>query len=130
MLHRVADRLGIEIATFGDMSVEEVAVDCGMPLLQARLAKFREYTEPFRLLRDNADVNKLLKVLRSAGLSCSRHGHYYHAGAVRRDVGAQLLRGLRAGMRPHDDRRVWRPCRRCPFAAVGGCASDCRRPFT
>jgi mannosyl-3-phosphoglycerate phosphatase family protein len=92
-LHHAAGRLGVEIVGFGDMSVEDVAVDCGLPLLQARLAKLREYTEPFRIRREGADVNRLVNALRAAGLTCSNRGRYYHAGTVRCDLGAQLLCG-------------------------------------
>ena len=94
ILHRTADRLGIEIVGFGNMSVADVAADCGLPLLQARLAKLRGYTEPFRIHREDADVNRLVRALRAAGLSCSNRGRDYHAGTVRRDLGAQLLCGL------------------------------------
>ena len=39
----------IGVMGFNDMSVEQVARECGLSLLEARLAKLREYGEPFRL---------------------------------------------------------------------------------
>ena len=41
-IHRVASFAGIRVVGFSDMSVEEVAAECGVSLLQARLAKMRE----------------------------------------------------------------------------------------
>jgi mannosyl-3-phosphoglycerate phosphatase len=82
-LHRTADRLGIAIVGFNDMTVEEVARDCGIPLLRARLAKLREYQEPFRLLDGSAKArHRLLKGLAAANLRCVNRGRYDHAGAM------------------------------------------------
>jgi mannosyl-3-phosphoglycerate phosphatase family protein len=50
VLHRTAGRLGVEVRAFSDMSVDEVANACALPLLQARLAKLREYSEVFRIV--------------------------------------------------------------------------------
>ncbi len=59
-LRRTAERLRIEIIGFGDMSIEEVARECGLPLLQARLAKLREYGEYFRTLDPGPAVRSRL----------------------------------------------------------------------
>jgi mannosyl-3-phosphoglycerate phosphatase len=40
-LHRTAQRLGIQVVGFNDMSVDEVSRDCDLPLPQARLAMLR-----------------------------------------------------------------------------------------
>jgi mannosyl-3-phosphoglycerate phosphatase len=94
-LHRAADRLDIAVAGFNDMSVEEVAIDCGLPLLQARLAKLREYSELFRVVDAKPGaLSRLFKALRGAGLDCTSRGAYHHLGSVRRDPGMQFLRGL------------------------------------
>lgn len=70
-LHRAADRLDVPVIGFSDMSIEQVASACGMPLLQARLAKLREYGEPFRVLSHEADRRRLWKALRSTRLTCT-----------------------------------------------------------
>ena len=41
-LRRIAARERMSVVGFSDMSVEDVARACGLPLLQARLAKLRE----------------------------------------------------------------------------------------
>ena len=72
-LHRTAERLAIEIVGFSDMSVEEVARDCHLSLLQARLAKLREYGERFRILDSNELArNRLVRALKANRLRC-RH---------------------------------------------------------
>jgi mannosyl-3-phosphoglycerate phosphatase len=78
-LLKTAARLGIEISTFSGMSVERVAEECGLSLAEARLAKLREYDEPFRLVDpDRAARDRLCRALRSAGLRCSGGGRYDH----------------------------------------------------
>jgi mannosyl-3-phosphoglycerate phosphatase len=94
-LHRSAARLAIAVRGFSDMSVEDVAVEGGMPLLRARLAKLREYSEPFKVLDTEEDATpRLLRALRSCGVQCTSRGPYHYAGAVRREVAVQFLYGL------------------------------------
>jgi predicted mannosyl-3-phosphoglycerate phosphatase (HAD superfamily) len=82
-LRRVADRLSLEVLCFSDMSVEQVARERGLPLLEARLAKLREYSEVFRLLSPNPVAERrLIKALESAGLTCVPRGGFHHAGSV------------------------------------------------
>ena len=80
-LDRAADRLGIGVLGFHDMSVERVARECGLTLLEARLAKLREYGEAFRLLCSNPVAERrLVRALESAGLTC-RLGTPFHCVA-------------------------------------------------
>jgi mannosyl-3-phosphoglycerate phosphatase len=94
-LRRTASRLNIEVVGFSDLSIEEVASECGISLLQARLAKLREYSEPFRI-RDATPgaISRLFKGLRAGGLVCARRGAYYEVGVTRQDVGAECVRIL------------------------------------
>jgi mannosyl-3-phosphoglycerate phosphatase len=95
-LGRTAERLRIEIAGFNDMSVEEVARDCHMGLLQARLAKLREYAERFRVLDASETTrSRLFKALRAARLRPVGAERYDHVGAaVDRGAGVNLLCSL------------------------------------
>lgn len=82
ILHRTADRLGIEVLGFSDMSVEQVAAECHLSLLHARLAKLREYGEPFRIIDiRSAGRSRLRKALRAAHLACTNNGSYEYVGA-------------------------------------------------
>jgi predicted mannosyl-3-phosphoglycerate phosphatase (HAD superfamily) len=80
-LRRVTERLQMGVLGFSDMSVEQVARECGMSLLDARLAKLREYREPFRLLsRNSIAERRLLRALETAGVVCTRQGDFFVAG--------------------------------------------------
>jgi mannosyl-3-phosphoglycerate phosphatase len=82
-LRRAADRLGIGVLGFSDMSVEQVARECGLSLLEARLAKLREYGEPFRLLSANPVAERrLFRLLESTGVNCRRGGDFHMATAA------------------------------------------------
>ena len=96
ILHRTADRLRIEIVGFSDMSIEEVARDCRLPLLDARLAKLREYEEPFRLIDPGLVARaRLFKALDAAKLRGREGRPFDRAGApVDCAVGVNLLISL------------------------------------
>jgi mannosyl-3-phosphoglycerate phosphatase len=81
-LHRIAARLKTPIVGFSDQSVEQVARECGLSLSWARLAKLREYDEPFRLVDPTREsYDRLWRALRSAGLACTSRGLRDHVGA-------------------------------------------------
>jgi predicted mannosyl-3-phosphoglycerate phosphatase (HAD superfamily) len=82
-LRRAADRLELGVVGFHDMSVEQVARECGLSLLEAQLAKLREYAEPFRLVSPNPVAERrLMKALDGAGISCVPFGGFHHAGTI------------------------------------------------
>jgi mannosyl-3-phosphoglycerate phosphatase len=92
-LHRTAERAGVLVRGFDDMSVEEVAAECGLPMLVARLAKLRDYGEMFRLL-DAApdDLDRLCAALEAARLTCIRGERYHHVSApVDASLGISML---------------------------------------
>ncbi len=93
-VRRAAAKFGIRLVGFSDMSVDEVALDADIPLLQARLAKLREYTELFRIPdAQEGDIGRLMRALRTAGLECSGREPYYYADA-NRDGATHCLSGL------------------------------------
>ena len=97
ILRSTAERQQIRIRGFNDMSVEEVARERGLSLLDARLAKLREYGEVFRVLdSDPAARPRLFKALHSERILCTPTGGLYdHAGAaVDHRLGVGLLCGL------------------------------------
>lgn len=95
-LHRVASRERIDVIGFSDMSIEDVARECDLPLLQARLAKLREYGERFRVLSGSAfDRPRLFRALGSVRLRCTLGEPYDHVGAAPdQSVAVGLLRAL------------------------------------
>ena len=103
-LRRTADRLRIDIVVFSDMSVEDVARECDQPLLQARLAKLREYSERFLVLDSVEKTRKrLFGALKTEGLRCIPLERYDQVGGpADNSVGANLFARARAGTRPGD----------------------------
>lgn len=95
-LHRLAGELGIQVVGFSDMTVEEVARDCNLSLLEARLAKLREYDEPFRIVDSSpAARSRLFDALHREGLRCTRGGRYQHlTGVTDKGLAIRALRSL------------------------------------
>ena len=82
-VRRTAEQYRLAVRGFADMSIDQVARECGLSLLEARLAKLREYAEPFRVLRaDPAAERRLLGALESSGIWCTRHGAFLHGASV------------------------------------------------
>ena len=82
ILRRTARHQRTEVVGFSDMSIEEVALDCGLSLMRASLAKLREYGEPFRILDlESGRRMRLFKALHDAGLGCTSGLRFDHVGA-------------------------------------------------
>ena len=82
-LHATAQKLGVDIIGFSDMSIEDVAQSCELSLAQARLAKLREYDEPFRILSsDPSEYSRMCQALRRLGFRCFAHEGFHHATGV------------------------------------------------
>jgi mannosyl-3-phosphoglycerate phosphatase len=65
-----------KIVGFGDMTVQEVADNSGLPLELAALAKQREYDEPFKIVTGSEP--DILAAIKIAGLYYTKGGRYYH----------------------------------------------------
>lgn len=81
ILHRAAARARVGIVGFSDLSVEQVAADCGLSLSQARLSKLREYDEPLRPI-EVSSRHRFRRALASAGLAYTYRRVYDHVGAA------------------------------------------------
>lgn len=95
-LRRTAERLRIETIGFNDMSIEQVARECHLPLLHARLAKLREYEERFRIVStDPAASGRLARALHGSSLRLVPGDPLDYVGApVDHWAGVHLLTGL------------------------------------
>ena len=112
-----AARARVDVVGFNDMSIEDVASRCGLSLMEARLAKLREYDEPFQLrFQDARERERLSRALRDNNLGWRRGEKFDHAGAVvDLDVAVQLLctlvsRGIWQGVDDWFWRRPWSRC--------------------
>ena len=77
ILDRIRRALQLEIKGFGDLSFEEVARLCGFSPEEARLAKKREYDEPFLLTEENA-IQKFREMAGLSNLQVTRGGRFFH----------------------------------------------------
>ena len=96
ILHHTARRLRLEVVGFSDMSIEQVAQECRLSLLEARLAKRREYDEPFRLLDSGpSSRSRLFNALDARSLRGRKGTPFDHVGApVDSSLGVHLLTNL------------------------------------
>jgi mannosyl-3-phosphoglycerate phosphatase len=77
ILNRIRNSLRLELKGFGDLSPEEVACLCGLSPEEARLAKKREYDEPF-LLDEESAIKKIQKMASLSNLQVTRGGRFFH----------------------------------------------------
>jgi mannosyl-3-phosphoglycerate phosphatase len=74
-----ADFPGLGVVGFSDLTVKEIAQECGMTFAEALNAKDRKYSEPFRISASlPEELRKFLKKIRQFGLRFSAGGRYYH----------------------------------------------------
>jgi mannosyl-3-phosphoglycerate phosphatase len=76
-LQRASLESRCEVLGFHDMTAQEIARRCGVPLEQAQLAQQREFDEPFEVL-DTARTELLLAAIKKGGRSWTRGGRFYH----------------------------------------------------
>ncbi|MFO7707689.1 MAG: HAD-IIB family hydrolase [Desulfobacterales bacterium] len=77
------------IRGFGDMSLAQMAELTGLAPDQARLARQREFTEPF-LPEKGTDIVAFEKIAAARGFSITRGGRFYHLIGIRQDKGAAV----------------------------------------
>jgi mannosyl-3-phosphoglycerate phosphatase len=78
-LQRIARKASVPVLGFHNMTIEQVAAECGLTLAQAHRAKMREYDEPFKILTNDLEaIVRLEKVIANNGLRCTRGGRFFH----------------------------------------------------
>lgn len=92
----IREQVGGALRGFHDMTVDEIAQETGLPPELARLAKGREFDEPFRLLQDGAGRPAELEALAARrGLHLSRGGRFWHLhGDTDKGRAVELLKSL------------------------------------
>jgi mannosyl-3-phosphoglycerate phosphatase len=91
----VSKRSATKIIGFGDMTVEEIANDCGLPPKLARLAKRRLYDEPFRIIAGSE--KEVLNLIIKEGFNYTKGGRYFHImGKTDKGTAVTLLKDLYA----------------------------------
>jgi mannosyl-3-phosphoglycerate phosphatase len=75
-LSDIREKSSAKIIGFGDMTLQELVYDTGLPLHLAKLAKNREHDEPFRIIKGRKD--QVIKAINKEGLKCTLGGRYFH----------------------------------------------------
>jgi mannosyl-3-phosphoglycerate phosphatase len=92
-LAQIKRKTAAKIIGFGDMTLNEIAVDTGLPLNLAQLAMNREHDEPFKLLEGNK--THILNLINKEGLKLTEGGRYFHlTGDSDKGKAASTLKGL------------------------------------
>jgi mannosyl-3-phosphoglycerate phosphatase len=73
---RIKANCGCPMVGFGDMTAKEIEKDSGLSAILAKLAKKREYTEPFKLGKEHEE--QIFNAIRQENLCCTKGGRYYH----------------------------------------------------
>ncbi|MCI0660002.1 MAG: HAD-IIB family hydrolase [Acidobacteria bacterium] len=84
---------GLGVIGFSDMTIKEIALECGLTLAEAQRAKDRKYSEPFRFSNATLeDIRMFLRRIRQAGLRFSAGGRYYHLqGKFDKGISVRIL---------------------------------------
>lgn len=91
-LHTLQRKLPHQLAGFSDLTAEEIAQVCDLPLADARRAQAREYDEPFRLLHPSPEIERAVQEhLTQAGWQYSIGGRFWHLHGAN-DKGAAVKR--------------------------------------
>ena len=99
-LAAISEKTAAKIVGFGDMTLEELAYDTGLPLDLARLAANREHDEPFRIVEGSK--MRVLRAIRHEGLKCTEGGRYLHlTGDSDKGKAVEALKGLYCQMFGH-----------------------------
>lgn len=85
---------GFEVKGFGEMSAAEVSEITGLSLEEARLAKEREFDEPFIFCGDQAKVGALLASIQEKGLRYGQGRFYHLMGDNDKGKAVEILREL------------------------------------
>jgi mannosyl-3-phosphoglycerate phosphatase family protein len=89
-LHRASQQTGCRVRGFHDMNPDEVSRRYGLSLEQSRLAKIREYDEPFEIL--DPPGSELLAAIEALGKHWTRGGRLHHiTGHGNKDHSVNLL---------------------------------------
>ena len=95
-LRLTCDELAVQICGFAELSIEDVARELDVPIVEAQLAKLREYTELFRIIEETDTVrSRLFKALRRRGLRCCRTStHHLVTATPDRTESLRILRTM------------------------------------
>ena len=74
---KLREEMNVPVKGFGDMSAKEIAALTGLALTEAKLAKEREFNEPFLFEEGERRIQEFLKAIEVAGFHWTQ-GRFYH----------------------------------------------------
>jgi mannosyl-3-phosphoglycerate phosphatase len=78
VLQMITQQTGIHLKGYGDLSASEIAVQTGLSIEEAHLAKQREYDEPFLFVDSDKGKERILQLIEQSGLHWTKGSRYYH----------------------------------------------------
>jgi len=85
---------GFNVRGFGDMSVEEVSQLTGLSLSEAKMAKKREFDEPFIFRGNTSSLKKLGARIKSMGLNFTQGEFFHLMGNTNKGRAVEVLKEL------------------------------------
>jgi len=96
-LGEIKKKTASKIVGFGDMTLEELAYDTGLPINLAKLAQKREHDEPFKIMEGNK--RQISCAIRQHGLRFTEGGRYLHlTGENDKGKAVNILKSLYSQM--------------------------------
>ena len=74
VLNKIKKETGYDIRGFGDLTLKELSKNANISIKKAKLAKKREFTEPFILIKGN--IEKIKKLIKKNKLYYTKGGRY------------------------------------------------------
>ncbi len=85
---------GFDIKGFGDITVKEISTLAGLTLSEARLAKKRDFDEPFIFKGSAAKLKTLMARIKSMGLNITQGEFFHLMGNTNKGMAVEILKGL------------------------------------
>lgn len=79
-LFEVSRKFGIKVVGFGDLKTKQIASMFNLPYKEARLARKRDYDEPFYFLDEikPKEIRAIEKEFKKSGLNLTKGGRFFH----------------------------------------------------
>jgi mannosyl-3-phosphoglycerate phosphatase len=120
VLKQIEDAVETPLQGFGDLSVDAIMEETGLPRADAILAKQREYDEPFLLQGPQALVEEVCRQIITRGLRWTKGGRLFHLmGENDKGAAASIL--LRYY---HRQQRMTGPAERIETVGIGDSIND------
>jgi len=87
---------GFEVTGFGDMSIKEIVKITGLKASEAKMAKEREFDEPFIFKGSKSSLKKLEQYIRSRGFRLTKGEFFHLMGKSDKGRAVEILKGLYA----------------------------------